>query len=563
MDEEMEDSMELTFTAVEVDLDYEFDASRHFDFTSEESIAEAREAELWFESAGSYPPSPFVTKLVLHEDFMQETVNTSPKSNNLVNTALPDSDTDNGVDQYFSIMEMSHRDCIVENGGIFAKLNDCTGQKFHNQPPKLPTGLTFYNPMTTVNSFAKSKSIIKPSFPRTSTLMKPTASQLAKQNQPRKVGDLRVQKLLVESNEKSLGIECQAAKRQKLGGGLLRKVDDAKQQTNLVHKAPKKDGTTDGNSAHAKLKLTIPKEPDFETTHRAQRTRPKITSEPGTAAATVRRFKAFPLNKKILEAPSLLLPKRSIPRLPEFQEFNLKTSERALQHTKAVSSSLVSCSNTDKVLHKPSTDAIAETANGEPKRSYFVDAPKHKGCEFVHNFKARPLNKKIFSSKGDIGVFRNKKKETTIPMEFNLQTEKRSQHNPPVDLFNKGSKENRPSSFRQEHEIKHTVKEKRSMFWEKQPQCGNDGGITEVGSLPGMNRMLPIICIHVYLEICCPSTKCNVYVEHVVSTEHRTLSVPVILATECVVGGCERVVVELQLPSVGQGEGVPRRRQVW
>ena len=57
MDEEMEDSMELTFTAVEVDLDYEFDASRHFDFTREESIAEAREAELWFESAGSYPPS--------------------------------------------------------------------------------------------------------------------------------------------------------------------------------------------------------------------------------------------------------------------------------------------------------------------------------------------------------------------------------------------------------------------------------------------------------------------------------------------------------------------------
>ncbi|PSS11473.1 hypothetical protein CEY00_Acc15747 [Actinidia chinensis var. chinensis] len=487
MDEEMEDSMELTFTAVEVDLDYEFDASRHFDFTREESIAEAREAELWFESAGSYPPSPFVMKLVLCEDFIQETVNTSPKSNNLVNSALLDSDADNGVDQYFSVMEMSHR------------------------------GLTFYNPMTKVNSFAKPKFAIKPSFPRTSTLMKPTVSQLAKQNRPRKVGDLRVQKLLVESNEKSLGIECQAAKRQKLEGGLLRKVDDAKQQTNLVHKAPKKDGTTDGNSAHAKLKLTIPKEPDFETTHRAQRTRPKIPSEPGTAASTVRRFKAFPLNKKILEAPSLLLPKRSIPRLPEFQEFNLKTSERALQHAKAVSSSLVSCSNTDKVLHKPSTDAIAEIANGEPKRSYFADAPKHKGCEFVHNFKARPLNKKIFSSKGDIGVFRNKKKETTIPMEFNLQTEKRSQHNPPVDLFNKlsltelqlnggsqlklprpncipqkGSKENRPSSFRQEHEIKHTLNGKSSMFWEKQPQCGNDGGITEVGSLPGMNRNVGI-----------------------------------------------------------------------
>ncbi|KAI7997068.1 Protein TPX2 [Camellia lanceoleosa] len=38
------------------------------------------------------------------------------------------------------------------------------------------------------------------------------------------------------------------------------------------------------------------------------------------------------------EAPSLLLPKRSTPRLPEFQEFHLKMVERAMQHTSAVSS---------------------------------------------------------------------------------------------------------------------------------------------------------------------------------------------------------------------------------
>lgn len=74
----------------------------------------------------------------------------------------------------------------------------------------------------------------------------------------------------------------------------------------------------------------------------------------------------------------------------------------------------------------------------------------------------------IFSSKGDIGVTRNNKKESTVPMvtpdsniffykiyfksacgknlrqhevlvlsqEFNLHTERRAQHDPPVDLFN-------------------------------------------------------------------------------------------------------------------------------
>lgn len=45
------------FVVREIDPDYEYDAPQHFDFAREESAAEAREAELWFESAGSYPPS--------------------------------------------------------------------------------------------------------------------------------------------------------------------------------------------------------------------------------------------------------------------------------------------------------------------------------------------------------------------------------------------------------------------------------------------------------------------------------------------------------------------------
>lgn len=55
MDTEME--IEPVFEVREVDLEYEFDAARFFDFTREESPAEAREAELWLESAPSYPPS--------------------------------------------------------------------------------------------------------------------------------------------------------------------------------------------------------------------------------------------------------------------------------------------------------------------------------------------------------------------------------------------------------------------------------------------------------------------------------------------------------------------------
>ncbi|CAL5390604.1 unnamed protein product [Camellia sinensis] len=60
-------------------------------------------------------------------------------------------------------------------------------------------------------------------------------------------------------------------------------------------------------------------------------------------------------------------------------EFHLKTLERAVQHTSAVSSSLVSCCDTDKIPN-------------------FANAPKQAGCEFIHNFKARLLNKKFQGS---------------------------------------------------------------------------------------------------------------------------------------------------------------------
>ncbi|XP_059661686.1 protein TPX2 [Cornus florida] len=524
MDEEMEERIELTFTVVEIDLDYEFDAARYFDFSREESLAETREAELWFESAGSYPPSPFVMRLAQRENILLENVNVSPKTKEAENTTLPDNDSDAGLDETFSITDANRRDSEEMDEEIFTNLRSGNLQafqnQFHIQPQQLTTGSTFYNHMNKDDTKAQTKSNMKPSFPRTSTLMKPTASQLAKQNQPHQVANPRFEKLFGNNERNSnnpCGIEIQAAKRQKLEGGHLRKVGDTKQQTNLVHKAPKRDGTVDGNSLHPKVKLTIPREPDLETAHRAQRRRPKNSTEAEhvTSTSTACRFKALPLNRKILEAPSLVPSKRSTMRLPETQVFHLKTSERAMQHTSAISSSSIYSSNSDKVFHKPSANPIAESGNGGCRRSNFVDAPKQQKSEPVHYFKARPLNRKIFLSKGDIGVFRNSKREITVPMEFNFHTEKRVPHNPPIDLFNKlsltehqpnggsqlkslrptciptkGSKENRLGSFQQEHEIKHLVKEKPLSFGGKQIQFENDGA--EGGPFSGMNRSLGI-----------------------------------------------------------------------
>lgn len=45
------------FVSDEIDLDYEFDAARFFDFTQQEPLAQARQAELWFQTAATYAPS--------------------------------------------------------------------------------------------------------------------------------------------------------------------------------------------------------------------------------------------------------------------------------------------------------------------------------------------------------------------------------------------------------------------------------------------------------------------------------------------------------------------------
>jgi hypothetical protein len=57
MDDDMEEFVVEPFVAEEIDFDYEFDAPRSYDFTWPETDLEAREAERWFESAQSYPPS--------------------------------------------------------------------------------------------------------------------------------------------------------------------------------------------------------------------------------------------------------------------------------------------------------------------------------------------------------------------------------------------------------------------------------------------------------------------------------------------------------------------------
>ncbi|XP_057741515.1 protein TPX2-like isoform X2 [Arachis stenosperma] len=491
-EEEGGEEIEHVFIAHEIDLDYEFDAPRFFDFTRPETPAEAQRAELWFQNAPTYPQSPFVAKLVVREGFVLEDASDSLKSKILeFATNVDDEKSSVASAMEFSLTVVDdNNNGSKAHGGILH--SDAT-----NHPLELPTGHTFSS--KTMSDAVKSK--VKSAVPKRSTLMKPTACQLAKQNRsPQNVG-LRFQKLLTADGRNlstSSGAESQAAKRQKLEGGLLCKVNDVKQHTSFVHKAPKRAVTVDHNLSCSKLKLTVPREPDLKTAHRAQRIRSKHAVESEKVIVAAPRFKARPLNKKILDAPILPLPKRSTPRLPEFQKFHLKTCERAMQHSYATSSSSPHCNDSDKGLDRRAAVTTLENRIRHFRRPTAMGTPKYDGLDFTHNLKARPPNKKIPLNKGDnICHFQNSKKETTVPMEFNVYTDKGVQCSPPIELFNKLSltSEAQPNNGSQLKLPQHSGmcrKEKRYMFGTKPIHNRNGGCISEAGTLLSGRRSLGI-----------------------------------------------------------------------
>ncbi|CAJ2650565.1 unnamed protein product [Trifolium pratense] len=456
-----------------IDFDYEFHAPNFFDFTSQETPDQAQQAERWFQTAGTYAPSPFVANLVMREEVAVANAATGHQPKPKV---------------------FQHYGSKVASGKISGLLGGV------HQNVAMQSGMTF-NSRTGEGLNSKAKSAVSKG---SSTLMKPTASQLAKQNRPSQFVGSRFQKAEAHKKEiylaKSIEIESQATKRQKLDGGLSRKVGDVKQQANFVHKTPKKIVTADQNTGYSKLKITIPRVPDLETSHRAQRIRPKNAAEAEVMTVAVPKFKARPLNRKILNAPSLPLHKRTPARLPEFQEFHLKTSERAVQYKSAASSSTLPCNDSDKDLDKHATVSAPQNNRiWNFRRPSVMGAPKHDGLDSGHDFKARPFNKKIFSSKGDIGVFRNIKQEPTVPMEFNFRTEKMLQHDPPIELFskqlslksgvqstmfNKDSKENMGTSFHLNQ------KEKPFIFGEKQINSGMECCISKADTVLSARRSL-------------------------------------------------------------------------
>ncbi|CAF2118802.1 unnamed protein product [Brassica napus] len=249
------------------DIDFEFDAPRFYDFSKPELDSETEETELWFESAGNYPPSPFSLNL----------------------------------------------SCIFDDKHL----------KIHKPVTDKYNGFIYYN--QTANNLPKStqKSKNKPFLRKNSTLTRPTASLLARQNKPLDIYSVQ----LLTRCQRSLGRleskispsillsvpQTQDTKRQKLESGFLRKISRL-EQTPFVHKVPKKLS-----------KVTVPKEPNLKTAQRATRQRFKANSAPEQVA----RFSST-MTKTVQESSS---HKKSTPGSQDFQRFQLRTSLRAKERS--------------------------------------------------------------------------------------------------------------------------------------------------------------------------------------------------------------------------------------
>ncbi|KAA3467986.1 protein TPX2 isoform X1 [Gossypium australe] len=511
-----------TVTATVIDELYEFSAPCFFDFTKGESEEEIRDAELWFETALSYAPSPFMIRIKAgnrtfqmeslcnfsEDDKMQKASGSSDAT--APNSNLEDKPQAEQVPDKVK-EEAKPPEAKVEIKQIVTKIAYDNKEKENIGTvgaQENESALANKSHSNGLGDEEKSKSTVqvdteactpKPLMNSQKKLVSDKKHHTAKKI----ASKIRNSSMLKPKNGNAgtpnLAQENQAVKRQKLDGGRSRQILNVKPH-NLPHKS--KLGLTSGSSnlcsstaqpsnkldrkvyvreqaapfvsmaemmkkfqsctrdlsrPHSSsndnaatvqmplLRLTRPKEPEFETAQRMRPVAVKSTAElEEEMMAKIPKFKARPLNKKIFEASTLPSLPRSTPKTPEFQEFHFETMARASKNaeTSSVASTEVSRQNTQWKPHltEPKTPVLQTSLRARPITVKSSIELEQEELEKAPKFKARPLNKKIFESKGELGIFCNTKKQVTIPQEFHFATHERIP--PPAavfDLFDKMS----------------------------------------------------------------------------------------------------------------------------
>ncbi|KAL0444263.1 UNVERIFIED_CONTAM: protein TPX2 [Sesamum latifolium] len=211
---------------------------------------------------------------------------------------------------------------------------------------------------------------------------------------------------------------------------MMRKFQSGTREVSLPRTSSLSQSDISGaNQRKPKLTLTRPKTPEFETSQRVRSVKIKSSSElEEEMMAKIPKFKARPINKKIFEAPTLPPLPRSTPQPPEFKEFHLETMSRANQNAETstvASTESIESHQWKPHLTAPKSPALQTSLRARPPRIKSSEEQEKEELKNIPQFKARPLNRKIFESKGDMGIFCNAKKQVTIPQEFHFAIDKR------------------------------------------------------------------------------------------------------------------------------------------
>ncbi|XP_059277002.1 protein TPX2-like [Lycium ferocissimum] len=477
-----------------IDEIYEFSAPTFYDFIDEETEEDTRKAELWFHITTSYAPSPFMPKIKNASRMVQletlcdftdaEELQDNNNNNTRPATELTSSESKEEVTPNLIIS--------VPNPETEEKQSTVQSQVTETCTPRPPTTSHRNDSRKTNSKTQQTAKKIASILRNPSALKSKTQSQ---QSNPRSSNQATIRKQAIMKSAvgtPNFAQENQAVKRQKLEEGKSRKILDIKPQ-HLPHKTRlgvansssklfssaaktrkeerkmyarplvspfvstaemiKKfqsgmsnsitnDDPTGPAQRKPKLTLTRPKEPEFVTAQRVRPTRVKSSAElEEEMMAKIPKFRARPINKKILEAPTqpVLLPK-SAPQLPEFKEFHLETMARANKNADTTSVQSIESSQCHQWQHltAPKSPVLQTSLRARPPISKSTEELEREELEKAPKFKARPLNKKILESKGDLGMFCNTKRQVTVPQEFHFATDERV---PPQanfdDLFDK------------------------------------------------------------------------------------------------------------------------------
>ncbi|KZV16250.1 hypothetical protein F511_42402 [Dorcoceras hygrometricum] len=505
-----------------IDNVYEFSAPRFYDFLREETDDDIRKAELWFENARSYAPSPFIPRIKAirsvqtqilckfdEDEQLNEVSKTSEAASNsepqahLVSTETKEEVAPAEIKtQNSEIEKTTHNEdtCCQENESQVAGKESSSSVPVDVQGPQITPAPSKKIGNKNLQSAKRIASLLK----------NPSAMKSKNQLQNSQVKSIKSADGKRENNAKknvgtpNLAHDCPAIKKQKLEGGQSRQILTINKPANLPHKTrfgtvnsssslcpsisaktckedrriyvrepavpfvsmaemmnkfqsrtrditlPRGSSVSQSNATgtaqQRKLKLTLtrPKTPEFETSQRVRSTKIKSSAElEEEMMAKIPKFKALPLNKRILEAPTITSVQKSAFQPPQFKEFHLETMSRANQ--KAETSTVASVESTQDQSHSwkpqltaPKSPLLQTCLRARPPRVKSSTELEEEELKKVPQFKARPLNRKILESKGEIGLLSNMKKQVTIPQEFHFAIDKRIP--PPtavVDLFDK------------------------------------------------------------------------------------------------------------------------------